>query len=211
MNEYYVYADGHICVNDPAYVVLRNGKLRLTEWANAHVDACCLRFVRSYYRDNRTRYVYGQLNSDEAYNGRGLALSMEHDCENVLMQARAMSEILTALPGSFHGTLKAHMKRLNVTRERLAEEAFLSDSTIKRLRSAEKDDYSFDQVIAVCIGLHLPPEYSLDLIRKSGRILRDTPEHLVYRAILQTMYRNKLQEIQETLRRCGCRELNLKE
>lgn len=207
----YVYADGHICVNDPAYVVLRNGKLRLTEWANAHVDACCLRFVRSYYRDNRTRYVYGQLNSDEAYNGRGLALSMEHDCENVLMQARAMSEILTALPGSFHGTLKAHMKRLNVTRERLAEEAFLSDSTIKRLRSAEKDDYSFDQVIAVCIGLHLPPEYSLDLIRKSGRILRDTPEHLVYRAILQTMYMNKLQEIQETLRRCGCRELNLKE
>ena len=56
---HYVYADGHICVNDPAYVVLRNGKLRLTEWANAHVDACCLRFVRSYYRDNRTRYVYG--------------------------------------------------------------------------------------------------------------------------------------------------------
>ncbi len=207
----YVYADGHICVNDPAYVVPRGERLCLTEWANAHVDACCLRFLRSYYRDNGTRYVYGQLNSDEEYNGRGLALSMEHDCENVLMQARAMSEILTALPGSFHGTLKAHMKRLNVTRERLAEEAFLSDSTIKRLRSAEKDDYSFDQVIAVCIGLHLPPEYSLDLIRKSGRILRDTPEHLVYRAILQTMYMNKMQDIQEMLRKCGCRELNLKE
>lgn len=29
---HYVYADGHICVNDPAYVVLHNGKLRLTEW-----------------------------------------------------------------------------------------------------------------------------------------------------------------------------------
>lgn len=66
-------------------MVLRNGKLRLTEWANAHVDACCLRFVRSYYRDNRTRYVYGQLNSDEEYNGRGLALSMEQGYENVLM------------------------------------------------------------------------------------------------------------------------------
>ena len=51
----------------------------------------------------------------------------------------------------------------------------------------------------------------LDLIRKSGRILRDTPEHLIYRAILQTMYRNKIQDIQETLRKCGCRELNLKE
>ena len=207
----YVYADGHICVNDPAYVVLRNGKLCLTEWANAHVDACCLRFMRSYYRGTGIRYVYGQLNSDEEYNGRSLALSIEHGYENVLMQARAMSDILTGLPASFHGTLKAHMKRLNVTREKLAEEALLSDSTIKRLRSAEKDDYSFDQVIAVCIGLHLPPEYSLDLIRKSGRILRDTPEHLVYRAILQTMYMNKIQEIQETLRKCGCRELNLKD
>ena len=71
----YVYADGHICVNDPAYVVLRGGKLRLTEWANAHVDACCLRFVQNYYRDKKTRYVYGKLNSDEEYNGRSLALA----------------------------------------------------------------------------------------------------------------------------------------
>ena len=116
-----------MCIRDR-----RNGKLRLTEWANAHVDACCLRFVRSYYRDNRTRYVYGQLNSDEEYNGRGLALSMEQGHENVLMQARAMSEILTGLPGSFHGTLKAHMKRLNVTRERLAKRRF---SPIQRLNA----------------------------------------------------------------------------
>ena len=73
------------------------------------VDACCLRFVRSYYRDNRTRYVYGQLNSDEEYNGRGLALSMEHGHENVLMQARAMSEILTGPAGQFSWYASRHI------------------------------------------------------------------------------------------------------
>ena len=36
------------------YVVLSNGKLLLTPWANQHVDQCCLRFVRTYHRDRKT-------------------------------------------------------------------------------------------------------------------------------------------------------------
>lgn len=51
---HYVYADGHICINDSEYVTLQGNKLRLTKWANAHVDQCCLRFVRTYHRDKQT-------------------------------------------------------------------------------------------------------------------------------------------------------------
>ena len=206
---HYVYADGHICVNDPAYVVLRNGKLCLTEWANAHVDACCLRFVRSYYRDNRTRYVYGQLNSDEEYNGRSISLSMQSGSEDILLQARAMSKLLTELPATFEGTVRAHMKRLHISREKLAEQMSVSESSIRRLRE-ERDDYSLDQIIAVCIGLHLPPEFSADLLKKAGRSLRDTPDHLIYKAILQTMYMKSLGEVQAMLKDYGCRTLNLR-
>lgn len=55
----YIYADGHICLNEPQYVVRQGDKLRLTEWANSHVDQCCLRFVRNYIRDKHTHYVFG--------------------------------------------------------------------------------------------------------------------------------------------------------
>ena len=207
---HYVYADGHICINDPEYVTLQGNKLRLTKWANAHVDQCCLRFVRTYHRDKQTHYVFGQLNSDEEYNGRSLAYSVENGAKDILKQAREISAVLQELPGSFSGTLKAHMARLNVTRGKLAEESMLSDSTIKRMRTGDRD-LQLDYVIAICIGLHLQPEYSFDLIEKAGFRLRSTPEHLIYRSILQTMYREKLSTIQKLLKDSGCSELNLKD
>lgn len=207
---HYVYADGHICINDSEYVTLQGNKLRLTKWANAHVDQCCLRFVRTYHRDKQTHYVFGQLNSDEEYNGRSLAYSVENGAKDILKQAREISAVLQELPGSFSGTLKAHMARLNVTRGKLAEESMLSDSTIKRMRTGDRD-LQLDYVIAICIGLHLQPEYSFDLIEKAGLRLRSTPEHLIYRSILQTMYREKLSTIQKLLKDSGCSELNLKD
>jgi len=206
----YIYADGHVCLNEPQYVIQQGDKLRLTEWANAHVDQCCLRFVRNYIRDKRTHYVFGQLNSDEEYNGRSLALSVQNGMEDALRQAQEMSEVLLNLPGSFSGTLVAHMKRIGITREKLAEEAMLSDTTIKRMRTSERD-LTLDFVIAVCVGMHIPPEYSFDMIEKAGFRLRNTPEHLIYRSILQTMYMEKLMTIQKLLVKCGCGELRLKE
>ena len=206
----YIYADGHVCLNEPQYVARQGNKLRLTEWGNSHVDQCCLRFVRNYIRDKHTRYVFGQLNSDEEYNGRSLALSLQSSAENALKQAQEMSQVLLNLPGSFSGTLIAHMKRVGITRERLAEEAMMSGTMIKRMRTSERD-LTLDQVIAVCIGLHIPPEYSFDLIEKAGFRLRNTPEHLIYKSILQTMYMEKLMNIQKLLAKCGCGELRLKE
>ena len=113
----YIYADGHICLNEPQYVVHQGDKLCLTQWANAHVDQCCLRFVRNYIRDKHTHYVFGQLNSDEEYNGRSLALSIQNGVGDVLKQAQEMSAVLLNLPGSFSGTLVAHMKRIGITRD----------------------------------------------------------------------------------------------
>ena len=206
----YIYADGHVCLNESQYVVRQGDKLRLTEWANSHVDQCCLRFVRNYIRDKHSHYVFGQLNSDEEYNGRSLALSLQSSAEDALKQAQEMSQVLLNLPGSFSGTLVAHMKRVGITRERLAEEAMMSGTMIKRMRTSERD-LTLDQVIAVCIGLHIPPEYSFDLIEKAGFRLRNTPEHLIYKSILQTMYMEKLMNIQKLLIKCGCGELRLKE
>ena len=207
---HYIYADGHICLNEPQYVVHQGDKLCLTQWANAHVDQCCLRFVRNYIRDKHTHYVFGQLNSDEEYNGRSLALSIQNGVGDVLKQAREMSEVLLNLPGSFSGTLVAHMKRIGITRDRLAEEAMMSETMIKRMRTSERD-LTLDQVIAVCVGLHIQPEYSFDLIEKAGFRLRNTPEHLIYKSILQTMYMEKLMTIQKLLVKCGCDELRLKD
>ena len=206
----YIYADGHICLNDPEYVVQRGNKLLLTEWANAHVNRCCLRFVRTYHRDRQTHYVFGQLNSDEAYNGRSLAFSIESGAKNVLMQAKEISEVLLNLPCSFPGTLKAHMERLDVTIELLAERSRLSVSTLNRLRSKQQERYKIDQVAAVCFGLRLQPEYSFDLLRKAGLGSLPTPRILVISGALQCLYKLGIDMVQTSLKEHGG-ELKLNE
>lgn len=207
----YVYVDGHFCLNEPKYVRHGEKRLYLTRWANAHIDECCLRFLVRYTRDRQNQYSYGQLNSDDKYNERYLTLSLNESNEKVIAHAQEISGALMNLPGSFHGTLKAHMKRSNITIEKLEELAHISDRTIKRLRTEERKDDSLDQVIAICLVLHLPPEFKQDFIEKAGFVLRKTPEHLIYRVILRTMYMESIDTVQAKLRACGCAPLRLGE
>ena len=61
----FVYADGHVILNDPKYVKRgKDDKFVLTDEALKHVDDCCLRFVRLYVQQNVGRYVYGRLYYD---------------------------------------------------------------------------------------------------------------------------------------------------
>lgn len=198
----YVYADGHICVNDPAYVVQRNGKPCLTEWANAHVDACCLRFMRSYYRDTGTRYVYGQLNSDEEYNGRSLALSASEKQPDLYSHAVKVARTLSELPGTFRETFEWHMKKCKVTLARMSEETALSERSITRYRTEEKDDLTIDRVAKICICMHLEPEFSFDMLEKAGIHLRKTPEDLMIKAVLLGMYACSVNQVGKYLEAC---------
>ena len=199
----YVYADGHICVNDPAYVVLRGGKLCLTEWANAHVDACCLRFVQNYHRDKKTRYVYGQLNSDEEYNGRSLALSASEKQPDLYAHAVRVARTLSELPNNFHETFEWHMKKSNITLARMSEETAISERSITRYRTEEKDDLTIDRVTKICICLHLEPEFSFDMLEKAGIHLRKTPEDLMIKAVLLGLYACSVDQVSKYLEACG--------
>ena len=127
---------------------------------------------------------------------------------DIVLECLETSEVLMNLPGSFSETLKAHMDRLKVTRRELEIGAMLSEPTIKRMRNSDRD-FELDHVIAICIALHLEPDYSFDLIEKAGYRLRNTPDHLIYKKILRTIYDLDLFLIQELLQVIGRRVLKL--
>ena len=195
----YIYADGHICINDPEYVVLQGEKLRLTKWANAHVDQCCLRFVRTYHRDKRTHYVFGQLNSDEEYNGRSLTLSASEQSPYLYEQAVKTAKLLTTLPGTFHEAFAAMMRAADIKPTQLAEETLLSERTIYRYQEVEREDYSADAVAVLCVGMHLDPLLSFALMQRAGIFLRNTPEDLILKAVLMGMYRMTVRQVRQYL------------
>lgn len=120
-----------------------------------------------------------------------------------------MSDIVSSLPRTFHEALAALMKIKHMTVEQLAEAASMSEKTIKRFRSTERGDYTMDQVVALCIGLHLPPWLSCELTARAGLILRDIPEHRAYRYILDCLFMDRIEDVQRLLKENKLEPLNL--
>ena len=204
----YVFADGHLCLNQPQYVTQTTKGLRLTKWANAHVDECCLRFVSVYEQSETAEYCFGALNSDEEYNNHYLMFLDETLTRQE--QLAAMNRMINNLPHTFYETLEHLMRMRKITIEQLEEKAFLSARTISRLRTEERREYSLDQVIALCIALALPPWLSCEMLTRSGFTLRSTPLHRAYRFVLDCMFMDTVEDVQRFLTSCGQPPLNLK-
>lgn len=205
----YIYVDGHVCINDSRYVRVTPQELRLTPWANAHVDQCCLRFINIYEPCGVADYRFGAMNSDEEYNRHYMAFAQSSDTASLKEKMDAVNRTINELPQSFSDALCYVMKRSRVTIEALAEKSGISTRTISRLRNEERREYSLDQVIAICVALHLPPWLSRKMIEKAGFLLRQTPQHLAYQMILDCMYMDTVDEVQQQLVLAGCKKLRL--
>ena len=205
----YLYVDGHICRNDPRCVRQGAWGMRLTPWANAHVDVCCLRFAHVYERRGVTDCRFGTLHSDEEYNSHYLAFVQGKGRNSEREQLEEMSRMMEALPATFHEALTFLMKQAHVTIEELEEKAFLSGRTISRLRTEERREYSLDQVMAICIALHLPPWLSRGMLQRTGFILRPTRQHQAYQFILDCLFMDSVEDVQAFLLRAGYQKLRL--
>ncbi len=206
----YIFTDGHLCVNDERYVHRTEFGLQLTPWANEHVDQCCLRFVNVYEPAGVAGYRFGRLNSDEAYNRHYISIAMDGVDLNNEQAFDRMNELLNGMPPAFPEALAYLMERRSVTEEKMEEITGISVSTISRLRRKEKNTYAVDQVMAICVGLHLPPVISRELFHRAGIILRANRQHRAYQMILDCLYMDSIQQVQDFLKRQGCEPLKLK-
>lgn len=205
----YIYVDGHICINDSRFVCKTKNGLRLTAWANAHVDQCCLRFNSIYEPCGVADYRFGAMNSDEAYNQHYMAFAQEKGLLSSKEQLAEMTKLISELPLSFQDALSYLMKRAHLTIEGMEERAGISARTISRMRTQERRDYSLDQVIAICIALQLPPWLSRELIAKAGFLLRPIKQHQAYQLVLDCMFMDTVDDVQRFLVKAGCEKLRL--
>lgn len=211
----FVYADGHICLNDPQFLRTTPEGARLTPWANAHVDACCLRFEKIYLRDDRDPVlVFGRMNSDEEYirqYNRYLDRQMTLTAKERMARR---NQLMEKLPAAFPDALRCLMQDQGsgrVTVEELAARAQLSVRTVERYRSAKNTAYSPDVVVALCIALHLPPWLSRVMLEKAGILVRSYGPRGYYGEILDCCFMDTIPEVQQFLRSSGYPELKLQE
>ena len=203
----YIYVCGHVCLNDPEYVMQTKHGPRMTEWANRHVDECCLRFENIYEVDDNYEFHLNCINSDEEYNrhyndfvARGDALSAKEANE----RQAALLATLSRIPGK---ALRQLMDVQQMTISETAEAALVSDSTVKRWL---REEVSYKPVVAlrIIVALSLPPWISYWFLDMAKVPLQYTGIHLIYREIMNCRYMDSLREINELIEEAGYAKLS---
>ncbi len=217
----YIYVDSHFCLNDPIYITNdENGRVVMTEYARLHIDECCLAFdlkVKSNNNYSKEYYkecvLYRDANSgiefQVTFSGKANTDVMAK-ADDIINRGREIQKELYEMPPSF-GRVLVYLMELGdkdgkkYTVESLAEAARLEAKTIQRMRNDPTYPKSIESVIAVCIAMHLPPEYSKKLIEKAGFALRmtDNDAHILYGFFLNHYYMYTVDECNEILKSKG--------
>ena len=100
------------------------------------------------------------------------------------------------MPLSFHGAL-AYIMKGRCTVDDLVNRIPISRSTLLRLRTEERKQYNLDQVVAICIGLHLPPWLSEILLDRAHLTVKRFGPYAYYGIILDCFYMDTIKDVQE--------------
>lgn len=209
----YVYVEGKFCINKPEYVRRgRNGKLYLTNRARNCVECCCLLFEFSYGQTT-PQYAAGRFNRESAViEVRGQKIVCPQNAaepglcspQDFMKEATWIMGVRKAIGGmEFNDALVYLMKERKMTIEQLEEKTQISSRTISRLRNNQDYDVTWAQIVALAIGLQLPPAISHDLLAKVGLQLRNNVAHNVYNMILSSFYTLDIETVNSYLCQMG--------
>lgn len=195
----FVYANGHVCRNDPVYLLKTSKGFRLTTHALDHVDECCLKFTKVYH--NYGSYRVGELHSDQEYNEAYLAvhsLDIDGMSPEELMEKNV--EYLDELPRRPSKALTKLIKDRVETQRGLVASSGLSKSTVSRMCNEDDYDYSIQDVTRIIIGLELPPPLSALFLDMTGFSRAVMVKYYRYQCIIDCMFMEDIETVVETHR-----------
>ena len=173
----------------------------LTATAKRDMASCCVGI--KYLPDNRSsiQSTLDLLIQSSAFLEAGKASDGK--------QSKSLIESLHCLFTLYSG--KSHMEMKGYTEELLSSESWVSLSTIKQYRQNEDKKKTLKTVTQLCIGMHLHPWFTEDLISKSGIIITHTKLDSAYRYLYTYLYKDSIQDCNTYLRSCRLPEFTLRE
>lgn len=122
---------------------------------------------------------------------------------------KCQKELMDKMPTSFPEALVYIMKG-RIKEEELSQKAYLSVSTIARLRTEERLNYNLDQIIAICVAMHLPPWLSEALLNRAHLDIKRYGLYGYYREVLDCYFMEDIDTVQEFLIENGLKPLALR-
>lgn len=214
--------DRHLVVNLRQFITPKTH--HLTSYAKKNPPACCVG-IQYVYPDKDRRKNKGKISctldllieatgfmeSSAPVDGKQSDKEIDKESDKIGSEIDRINGILNDLPGSFSGTLKEHMERKGYTEELLSEESWVSLSTIKQYRQKEDKQKTLKTVTALCIGLHLHPWLTEDMLRKAGIVVKATKMDGAYRYLYTFLYKDTIEDCNKYLKSQNLPEFEVRE
>lgn len=214
--------DRHLVVNLKEFITPKTH--HLSAHAKRNKPACCvgIQYVHQDRHPDTTNkkiqctldiiiHAAGFLESGVSIKGTQSDKEQTNEASKINSEIARLNGILNALPGSFSGSLIYHMERKGYTEELLAQESWVSVSTIKQYRQKEEKVKTLKTVTALCIGMHLHPWFTEDLLRKAGIVPKAAKLDGAYRFLYTVHYKDTIQDCNVYLKAQGLPEFKMRE
>ena len=206
----FIYADGHVVRNEERFVRWEGGKLLLTDWANTHVDDCCLRFVRVYVQQNVGRYVFGRMYYDADYVKQTRFYLDDLINREQLDELDAQNAYIQRFPATFKGAVDLLKKQNQTSISALARFLHMDESTLTRNLENPRKYMNEDYLTAICLYFKLPDWISRLVFRRAHfQLDEEDRRHRAIGHILRVQSNDGVEEANAYLLRNGVAPLRI--
>lgn len=173
---YYVCAEGHVVRNIPRFVETRYDKHFLTDFANAHVDDCCLRFVKIYRRGNAGRTAIDHMYYDEDYL-RQTAFYLSDIKNKAQLEGQELDDFdakrlfLQEFPTNFKDAVDKLRELNDMSLDKMAELISMDRKTMTRWLEDSRKYRNEDFLTILCLIFKLPDWLSMVLFKRAHFML----------------------------------------
>lgn len=196
----HIYADGHVVRNDARFVRAVGDQFVLTDWANAHVDECCLRFVRVYVQRNVGKYVFGRMYYDADYVKQTQFYLHDLINQEHLDELEAKHRYCRDFPVSFKDALDKLREQKGITLVALADALNMDRNTLSRWITDQNKYRNEDFLTALALILELPDWISRLLFKRAHvQLDEDDRRHQALEHILRVQSADGLEKANEYL------------
>ena len=177
------------------------------------MEECCLVFKIMPNRDRRL-FPNGLFQKGMGHGHRNISYVrpdggslITNEGERLRQEIERMMQEDRCLSVNFNQMTVELMKQKRMTVNALAEATGLSEKTIKNLRNRESIAFPIQEIVAVCIALHLPPQRSGPYINISPSKFLNTVDMKLYEYALTQWYRDPVPVVNRRLVEAGAKPL----
>ena len=198
----YIYADGHVVRNDPRFVKSVRDQFVLTDWANAHVDECCLRFVRVFVQQDVGKYIFGRMYYDADYVKQTQFYLHDLINQEHLDELEAKYRYCRDFPISFRDAVDQLRKRKGLSQISLSEQLSMDKATLLRWLDDPTKYRNEDFLTTLALVLGLPDWLSRLLFKRAGfQLDDDNRRHQALAYILRVQSADGIEAANDFLKR----------